>query len=612
MSSDEDFYGGYSDEEEEDDMMFAEEEPTESLSNDGPSPTIIASNLEYRIIEAEDIKTEQKLIINEIADLFGLTVDIAAALLRNYGWSKEVLIEKYYANTKLVVDTSGVTNAVGLHNKTLPPSPAAKQVTCRICYDTFPYGETAGLACGHRFCQDCWEPYLKYKVLEGSTCIFTICPMKDCCEIVPEITFEKILSKDIHTKYQKFLIESYVDINRMIKWCPGQNCGKAVQGTGAAKEIVCNCGCNFCFKCGEESHFPITCKEKNEWLERCGTQGGNAQWILENTKKCPKCLTRIEKNQGCNKVNCKQCGHAFCWICQGPWSEHGSGNYYGCNKYKKNGDGKENKGMDSSSSNNNKNNNSGEEGENDRFLHYYKRYTAHEQGMKFAKKQINRSEEIVSELRSKGKSSKWIDDGQFYKDAAKLVYDCRNLLKYSYVFAYNLSQGNAKDLFEYMQSNLESNVESLTEMSEKDIHELNRGDMLNYMSTTKTLKGNLVQGVTKGLDSTAYSRILRFNQPQVMTGITTNFVPNTPILKKADSSTNNVIATTKNSNKNKKNTTSSIVPTKPTRAKSSSISSNKHSLMKKKSSSGSVSGGGSSNSSINNMNKRKKKKRLGF
>ena len=96
MSSDEDFYGGYSDEEEEDDMMFAEEEPTESLSNDGPSPTIIASNLEYRIIEAEDIKTEQKLIINEIADLFGLTVDIAAALLRNYGWSKEVLIEKYY------------------------------------------------------------------------------------------------------------------------------------------------------------------------------------------------------------------------------------------------------------------------------------------------------------------------------------------------------------------------------------------------------------------------------------------------------------------------------------------------------------------------------------
>ena len=87
----------------------------------------------------------------------------------------------------------------------------------------------------------------------------------------------------------------------------------------------------------------MTCKQRNEWLDRCGSQGGNAQWILENTKKCPKCNTRIEKNQGCNKVSCKQCGHHFCWICQGPWSEHGNGNYYGCNKFKKKGQGKENK-----------------------------------------------------------------------------------------------------------------------------------------------------------------------------------------------------------------------------------------------------------------------------
>ena len=507
MSSDDDFYGAYSDE--EDDVMFAEEDTDNSAAHDGVSPTTSANTLEYRVIAQEDIKTEQKLIIDEIADLFGLTADISAALLRNYGWSKEVLIEKYYSNTKLVVDTSGVACAVGLHNKTLPPSPAAKKVTCKICYDVFPYGETVGLACGHRFCRECWQPYLKYKVMEGSTCIFTTCPMKDCSEIVPEIKFQQILSKEKNAKYQKFLVESYVDINRMIKWCPGQNCGKAVQGTGAATDVTCDCGCKFCFKCGDESHFPITCKEKNQWLDRCGSQGGNAKWILENTKKCPKCMTRIEKNQGCNKVSCKQCGHSFCWICQGPWSEHGSGNYYGCNKYKKSSDGKENKVLGEQSGK--------EEGENDRFLHYYKRYTAHEQAMKFAKKQMNRAEHVVSTLRSEGKSSAWIDDGQFYKDAASLVYDCRLVLKYTYVFAYNLSQGNSKDLFEYLQSNLESNVESLSEMSEKDIHDLNRDNVINFCSSTKTLKGNLLQGITKGLDSTAYSRILRFNnEPQTI------------------------------------------------------------------------------------------------
>ena len=106
--------------------MFAEEDTDNSAAHDGVSPTTSANILEYRVIAEEDIKTEQKLIIDEIADLFGLTTDISAALLRNYGWSKEVLIEKYYSNTKLVVDTSGVACAVGLHNKTLPPSPAAK------------------------------------------------------------------------------------------------------------------------------------------------------------------------------------------------------------------------------------------------------------------------------------------------------------------------------------------------------------------------------------------------------------------------------------------------------------------------------------------------------
>ena len=42
-----------------------------------------------------------------------------------------------------------------------------------------------------------------------------------------------------------------------------------------------------------------------------------ANWILANTKKCPMCNSRIEKNQGCNHMNCKICKHEFCWICMG-------------------------------------------------------------------------------------------------------------------------------------------------------------------------------------------------------------------------------------------------------------------------------------------------------
>jgi ariadne-1 len=36
----------------------------------------------------------------------------------------------------------------------------------------------------------------------------------------------------------------------------------------------------------------------------------------------------------CHK-NAGGCGHEFCWLCRGPWTEHGSstGGYYACNKY---------------------------------------------------------------------------------------------------------------------------------------------------------------------------------------------------------------------------------------------------------------------------------------
>jgi len=47
----------------------------------------------------------------------------------------------------------------------------------------------------------------------------------------------------------------------------------------------------------------------------------NLRWKVENSKNCPRCYTLIQRDDGCNKVDCAMCGHKFCWICQGDWSE---------------------------------------------------------------------------------------------------------------------------------------------------------------------------------------------------------------------------------------------------------------------------------------------------
>ena len=70
-------------------------------------------------------------------------------------------------------------------------------------------------------------------------------------------------------------------------------------------------------------------------------------------------------------MTCAVCKYEFCWVCSGPWKDH-SGSYYACNRYdpekeKESTDGKK---KDTSRA------------ALERYLHYYTRYTNHDQSLK--------------------------------------------------------------------------------------------------------------------------------------------------------------------------------------------------------------------------------------
>jgi ariadne-1 len=76
----------------------------------------------------------------------------------------------------------------------------------------------------------------------------------------------------------------------------------------------------FCFLCNTEAHSPCNCELAAKWLSYVDTESASMNWIISNSKECPKCKNYIERNQGCNSMTCR-CGHVFCflhsaWVCQ--------------------------------------------------------------------------------------------------------------------------------------------------------------------------------------------------------------------------------------------------------------------------------------------------------
>ncbi|PIO36835.1 hypothetical protein AB205_0033550, partial [Aquarana catesbeiana] len=150
-----------------------------------------------------------------------------------------------------------------------------------------------GLECGHKFCMQCWSEYLTTKIIEEGMGQTISCPAHGCDILVDDNTVMRLITDSkVKLKYQHLITNSFVECNRLLKWCPAPDCHHVVKVQYPdAKPVRCKCGRQFCFNCGENWHDPVKCKE------------------------CPKCHVTIEKDGGCNHMVCRNqnCKAEFCW-----------------------------------------------------------------------------------------------------------------------------------------------------------------------------------------------------------------------------------------------------------------------------------------------------------
>ncbi|XP_066134160.1 E3 ubiquitin-protein ligase ARIH1 isoform X2 [Saccopteryx bilineata] len=334
---------------------------------------------------------------------------------------------------------------------------SAQDMPCQICYLNYPNSYFTGLECGHKFCMQCWSEYLTTKIMEEGMGQTISCPAHGCDILVDDNTVMRLITDSkVKLKYQHLITNSFVECNRLLKWCPAPDCHHVVKVQYPdAKPVRCKCGRQFCFNCGENWHDPVKCKWLKKWIKKCDDDSETSNWIAANTKECPKCHVTIEKDGGCNHMVCRNqnCKAEFCWVCLGPWEPHGSA-WYNCNRYNED-DAKAARDAQERS-----------RAALQRYLFYCNRYMNHMQSLRFEHKLYAQVKQKMEEMQQHNMS--WIEV-QFLKKAVDVLCQCRATLMYTYVFAFYLKKNNQSIIFENNQADLENATEVLSGYLERDI-----------------------------------------------------------------------------------------------------------------------------------------------
>ncbi|XP_028787712.1 probable E3 ubiquitin-protein ligase ARI8 [Neltuma alba] len=457
----------------------------------------------YTVLSESDIRQRQEDEIMKISTVLSISKFAARILLRHYNWNAGKIHDEWFADEKKV------RSALGLLEKPLMEYKDSSEMTCGICFDTYPGAEMLDAGCGHPFCSSCWEGYVSVAINGGPGCLSLRCPDPSCGAAVGEDVINLLASDEEKEKYSAYFIRSYIEDNKKTKWCPAPGCDFAVDfasGSGSY-DVTCKCSCSFCWNCTEEAHRPVDCDTVAKWILKNSAESENMNWILANSKPCPSCKRPIEKNQGCMHMTCTPpCKYEFCWLCLGPWSEHGetTGGFYACNRYE---EAKADKEFQEAEQQREIIKNSLE-----RYYHYYERWATNQSSRQKALADLEQMQTVhlekLSDLQCQPESQL-----KFITEAWLQIVECRRVLKWTYAYGYYIPEKEKakREFFEYLQGEAEAGLERLHQCAEKELEvyltEKNperdfncfRTKLSGLTSVTRTFFENLVKALENGL-----------------------------------------------------------------------------------------------------------------
>lgn len=401
---------------------------------------------------------QEKTII-QIARRFNIHPEIAEILYQLFNFDENKVLQELTSNISKCRELIGLNDqdlALPIHFK--KHKKKSDNETCLICLDDEDNGlDLYSLPCKHYFCKDCIRDHIKFQV---AACKYEIsCPDSSCkCRIVQK-DIQKFCGPEIAHKYFNTIIESQINLNPNLHHCARESCPSilSISSVGLGNVATCNsCGCQMCWKCKSKSHAPLDCDLVPKWLEISKEENAELKWIKENTKECPKCHERIERNGGCTYIKCIKCQYEFCFVCGGPFPAHKNHNA-NCTVYRDYDTLKMPSNVDVG-----------------RLSFYLTRFlsnkVSHENEIKQRDKRQNELLNIfVYYYDIPSERLKMVDAMKLTNDIFSTIDEARSVLIWSYPHAFFMQPGSQKlKLFEYVQQDLNVSLEELANLVENN------------------------------------------------------------------------------------------------------------------------------------------------
>ncbi|GMN35393.1 hypothetical protein TIFTF001_005268 [Ficus carica] len=454
----------------------------------------------YAILNEAEIRQRQEDDIFRVSAALSEPRAAAIVLLRYFNWNLSKLFDNWFD------DQDRVRARVGLFPAPIAQFPSDHPITCGICFETC--RDVVSASCGHPFCRACWGNYIAKSVNDdGPGCLLLKCPAPSCAAAVGEDMIGELAADHADkVKYSRYLLRSYVEDTyrrRKIKWCPAPGCDYVVDFLDSVGcfskgfDIFCRCSYCFCWNCNEEAHRPVDCDTVAKWTLKNKDESENVNWILVNTKACPKCKRPIEKSQGCNHMKCAApCKYEFCWHCLGEWSVKV---FHSCNQYLQ----EEAK----------------DEAEMERrkivkaslckYTHYYERWAANLRSRQKAVEDLRmvQAEHLDKLSFNYGQQKPFL---RFITDAWQQIIRCRRVLQWTYAYGYYFAEDQwaKKQFFEYLQGEAEFSLERLHDCAEKELEkyinaEGSLQDFMDYrlkLAELTSVIGNYFKNLVRALE----------------------------------------------------------------------------------------------------------------